>query len=107
MADFCERCPDRGSCEGAIESMEVMSSYTEGRISANRRSTSTLIEHGDLIGPTDATIRYIDAEGGASEAIAVRGSSSDDAKNKGLEHVGNIDRCTGPKVTKFLGVVVK
>lgn len=107
MAKFCEGCPDKGSCAKDIESMEVVSTSTQGSIAADRRSVSFSMEYGDPIGPTDATVRYRDVEGGVSETITVHGSSGADAQNKGFEYVDEVGRCTRPKIKKFLGIVVK
>ena len=107
MAKFCEECPDAGSCAGDIESMEVVSSSTEGTIGVGGRSASLSIEYGNPIGPTAAAVRYRDSEKGVSEIITVLGNSGTDAQNKGFEYVDRVGRCAGPKVKKFLGVVIK
>lgn len=106
MSKFCEGCPDRGSCVGDIVAMEVLSTSTRGAI-AEDGSASLSVEYGDPIGPTDAIVRYKDAEAGTSETVAVHGDSGTDAQNKGFEYVDRVGRCTGPSVKKFLGIVVK
>ena len=107
MARFCEGCPNRGNCMGDIESMDIVSTSTQGTISADRRSASFSMEYGNPIGPTDVNVRYRDAINGASEVITAHGSSGTDAQYKGFEYVDKIDRCTGPNLKKFLGILVK
>jgi hypothetical protein len=87
--------------------MQILSTSTQGTIAADRRSASFSIESGNPIGPTDTSVRYKDADSGASEVIIVHGSSGADAQNKGFEYVDQVDSCTGPNVKKFLGIVVK
>jgi hypothetical protein len=107
MAKFCEECPDRGNCIGDIESMRVLSSSTQGTISADGRSAMISAEHGNPIGPTSTRVCYIDTEQGASGTITVHGNSGADAENKGFDYVDKVGRCTGPILKKFLGIVVK
>lgn len=107
MANFCEGCPVKGACVGEIDSMQVVSSVTEGNISDHGRFASISVEYGNPIGPTNASVRYRDSDGGASDIISVQGSSGADAQNNGFEYIDSIGRCPGPKIKKFLGVVVR
>lgn len=108
MSEFCDTCPLKGSCEGAIEGIMLVSSVVQGSISENGRNASFSFEGGVPQGPTDLTVKYVDSSGGASEAITVHGSSVKGAETKAVELLDDVDECTSPtKIKKVFGLVTK
>jgi hypothetical protein len=108
MAEFCEGCPDAGECNGRIDRLKIMSSVTQGSISQDGRTASFSFERGVPQGPTDMSVRYIDAMGGTSEPVTVHGDSASDAEYQAGEYINKIGRCMGPaEVKKFFGLVTR
>ncbi len=108
MSEFCKTCPLKGSCEGAIEEIMVVSSVVQGNISQNGAVASMSFEFGVPQGPTDMTVRYVDSSGGASEAITVHGRSAKAAETKAVELLDDVDECSNPtKIKKVFGLVTK
>lgn len=106
MATFCEDCPKKGTCEGEVVALNVISTRTQGTISDDRRSASISFEYGVPQGPTDMTVVYTDGKGGVSEPVIVHGGSYETAEVKAVNFVDRVEDCTEPVRTKrLLGLI--
>ncbi len=106
MANFCDTCPDKGSCLGWIEGFSILASETTGKISKNQSTASISTENGVPQGPTDMVVQYQDSEGGLSDPITIHGDSYEESQTNVVSYVNKIGRCKGPIETKkFLGFI--
>lgn len=108
MAEFCTDCPNKGNCEGDIESVRILNAITYGTVSNQGRTASISIERGVPQGPTDMTVQYVDANGGTSDTFVIRGNSYPNAEAKVREQLVSIGACAKPnKRRRFLGLGTK
>lgn len=108
MSSFCEPCPDKGTCIGPIESIDIVSCGVQGDISPDKTSVSFSFENGFAQGPTDMTVAYVDVAKGYSKSMTFHGDSESLALEETFKYMDQIERCTGPKERRrFFGLITK